>query len=321
MGCANLLAKLERKPLYSVLGKERMLPIPFLNVINGGAHAANKLAVQEFMIAPFGKNFRESLRMGAETYHALKKKLGDKYGKESTNVGDEGGFAPKINHVEDALRVLVDTIDSLGYSGKIKIALDAAASEFHHNGIYNIDGKKLDYHYMVDFYEHLVKNYPIISIEDPFDQDHFEAWKELTARIGSVKGHKAGIQNSGGRNKVQIVGDDLLCTNPTRINMALERGLCNALLLKVNQIGSLSEAIGAAKLAMKHDWNVMVSHRSGETEDSFIADLAVALGNGQIKTGAPCRSERLAKYNQLMRIEEQLGNKAKYAGNILRFRN
>lgn len=307
LASANLLAKLERKPLYSVLGTGRLLPIPFFNVINGGAHAASKLAIQEFMIAPFGKNFRESLRMGAETYHALKKKLGEKYGRESTNVGDEGGFAPKINHVEDALRVLVDTIDSLGYSGKIKIGLDAAASEFYHKGSYHIDGRELSATKMVDFYEYMVDNYPIISIEDPFEQDHFIPWKELTDRLA--------------KRRIQVVGDDLLCTNPHRINMALERKLCNALLLKVNQIGSLSEAIGAAKLAMKNDWNVMVSHRSGETEDSFIADLAVALGNGQIKTGAPCRSERLAKYNQLLRIEEQLGSKARYAGNVLKFRN
>jgi enolase len=310
LACASLLAKLENKPLYSVLGKGRMLPIPFFNVINGGEHAANNLAVQEFMIAPFGKNFKESLRMGAETYHELKKNLAKKYGKESTNVGDEGGFAPKINKVEDALKILVKTFEELGYEKKIKIGMDAAASEFYSHGYYHIDGKKKGYHKMIDYYEDLVKHYPIISIEDPFDQDHFLAWKDLNDKIG-----KGAIGK-----KVQIVGDDLLCTNPRRIHMALDRNMCNALLLKVNQIGTLSEAIGAAKLAMKNKWNVMVSHRSGETEDPFIADLAVALNCGQIKTGAPCRSERLAKYNQLLRIEEELGKKAKYAGNVFKFR-
>lgn len=311
LACASLLAKLENKPLYSVLGSGRMLPIPFFNVINGGQHAANNLAVQEFMIAPFGKNFAESLRMGSETYHELKKNLAKKYGKESTNVGDEGGFAPRINKVEDALQILVKTFEELGYEKKIKIGMDAAASEFYQHGYYHVDGKKKGYHKMIDFYEDLVKHYPIISIEDPFDQDHFLAWKDLTDKLGKGAVNK----------RVQIVGDDLLCTNPRRIKMALDRNMCNALLLKVNQIGSLSEAIGAAKLAMKNNWGVMVSHRSGETEDSFIADLAVALNCGQLKTGAPCRSERLAKYNQLLRIEEELGKKAKYAGNVLKFRD
>ncbi|MBI4453162.1 phosphopyruvate hydratase [Candidatus Woesearchaeota archaeon] len=316
LGCANLLAKLENKPLYSILGNgkksEILLPIPFLNVINGGKHAANKIAFQEFMIAPFGKNFRESLRMGAEAYHQLKKEISEKYGKESTNVGDEGGFAPKIEHVEHALNLLVKTIDSLGYKKQIKIAIDAAASEFYHHGYYHVDGRKFGSGRMIDFYEHLVKNYPIISLEDPFEQDHFLPWKELRERIGKDKSWACGGKG------IQIVGDDLLCTNPNRIKMALDRNMCNALLLKVNQIGTLSEAINAAKLAMKNNWSVMVSHRSGETEDSFIADLAVALGCGQIKSGAPCRSERLAKYNQLMRIEEELGNKARYAGNVMR---
>lgn len=318
LGCANLLAKLENKPLYSILGKGRLLPIPFFNVINGGKHAANKIAFQEFMIAPFGKNFRESMRMGAEVYHQLKKEISEKYGKESTNVGDEGGFAPKIDHVEHALNLLVKTIDSLGYEKQIKIAIDAAASEFYHNGYYHVDGHKFDGNKMIDFYEHLVKNYPIISLEDPFEQDHFLPWKELRKRVGKDKSW-ACVGNSIGKSSnkgVQIVGDDLLCTNPNRIKMALERNMCNALLLKVNQIGTLSEAIGAAKLAMNNKWGVMVSHRSGETEDSFIADLVVALGCGQIKSGAPCRSERLAKYNQLLRIEEELGNKARYAGNV-----
>ncbi|MFH1439921.1 MAG: phosphopyruvate hydratase [Candidatus Woesearchaeota archaeon] len=320
LASASLLAKLQNKQLYSILGKGKMLPVPFFNVINGGQHAANKLAVQEFMIAPFGKNFKESLRMGAEVYHELKKVISNKYGKESTNVGDEGGFAPtKIDQVEDALQVLVQTIDSLGYGNKVKIGMDAAASEFYKHGYYHIDGKKLGHHRMLDFYEHIVKHYPVISIEDPFDQDHFLPWKDLTDKIGSRNASDGKRKNKSIKN-IQIVGDDLLCTNPRRIKMALDRNMCNALLLKVNQIGSLSEAIDAAKLAMKNNWGVMVSHRSGETEDPFIADLVVALGCGQIKTGAPCRSERLAKYNQLLRIEEELGSKAIYAGNVLKFR-
>ena len=310
LACASLLAQLEKKPLYSVLGKGRMLPIPFMNVINGGRHAENKLAIQEFMIAPFGKNFKESLRIGDEADHELKRVLAKKYGKASTNVGDEGGFAPNVNNVEEVLHLLMKTFENLGYEKKIKIGMDAAASEFFKQGYYHVDGRKMGYHRLLDFYEHMIKHFPIISIEDPFAQDHFLPWKDMTERLGSGSVNK----------KLQIVGDDLLCTNPRRIGMAVDRNMCNALLLKVNQIGTLSEAIDAAKLAMKNKWNVMVSHRSGETADPFIADLAVALNCGQIKTGAPCRSERLAKYNQLLRIEEQMGKRAKYAGKVLKFR-
>ena len=296
LACARASAIVQNKPLYKVLGGANVLPIPFMNVINGGKHADNKLSFQEFMIAPMAKTFAERLRIGAEAYHQLKKIIGEKYGKSSTNIGDEGGFAPNLTNVRDGLDLLMKTIESLGYQKQIKIAMDCAASEFYENGKYKVDGIAIDSGDLLDFYQRLVQDYPIISIEDPFEQDDFDSFAELNRRIG---------------RKMQIVGDDLLVTNVKRIQMALDKKLCNALLLKVNQIGSLTEAIDAAKLAMKSKWNVMVSHRSGETEDAFIADLVVGLGCGQIKSGAPCRSERLAKYNQLLRIEEELGKKAK----------
>ena len=272
------------------------MPIPFMNVINGGVHADNKLSFQEFMIAPIAGTFAERLRIGSETYHELKKVISKKYGKSSTNVGDEGGFAPNLNKVEDALELLSKTLDNLGYQKHVKIAIDAAASEFYHNGKYEVDGQTYDSSRLIDFYIEIIRKYPIVSLEDPFSQDDFIPWSELTRKVHT-----------------QIVGDDLLVTNPARIKMAQERKLCNALLLKVNQIGTLTESINAAKLSMKNDWNVMVSHRSGETESTFIADLVVGLGCGQIKSGAPCRTERVAKYNQLLRIEEELGKKAKQA--------
>lgn len=291
-----------------------VLPVPFLNVINGGSHAGNKLAFQEFMIAPVGApSFKEALRYGAEVYHTLKSGIKKKYGIDATNVGDEGGFAPNILNATEALDLLVDAIKNAGYEGKVKIAMDVAASEF-----YNKETKQYDLDFktpnndksllktgqqLVDIYVDLVKKYPIVSIEDPFDQDDWEHYAKLTAAIG---------------NTVQIVGDDLLVTNPTRINKSLEKKACNALLLKVNQIGSISEAIEACLLSQKNSWGVMVSHRSGETEDVFIADLVAGLRTGQIKTGAPCRSERTAKYNQLLRIEESLGSKAVYAGEKFR---
>ena len=297
LACARCSAVAQRKHLYEILGGKNILPIPFMNVINGGKHADNMLSFQEFMIAPMGKTFSESIRLGSETYHALKKRIAEKYGKSSTNVGDEGGFAPNLKSVREALELLVKTIDGLGYGKEIKIAIDAASSEFYHKGSYMVDGKLVPREKMIRFYEELIYDYPIISIEDPFEQDDFMPYSELMERM---------VKN------VQIVGDDLLVTNTKRIKMALDRKLCNALLLKVNQIGTLTEAIEAANLAMSNGWNVMVSHRSGETESSFISDLAVGLGTGQIKSGAPCRSERLAKYNRLLRIEEHLGRKARY---------
>ena len=296
MACLRAGALLKKKPLYQYIseisGRKPSIPTPFCNVINGGRHADNKLKMQEFMIVPVGlKSFSESARIISETYHVLKTIVSKKYG--ASGVGDEGGFAPKINNAFEALELITDAIEKSGYEKYVKIALDPAASEFYKNKKYVIE-KKLTGMEIVDYYINLVKKYPIISIEDPFDQDDFNSYAELTRKIGS---------------KIQIVGDDLLVTNVERIRKAVNLKLCNALLLKPNQIGTVTEAIDAANLAFKSRWNVMVSHRSGETEDSFIADLATGLGCGQIKLGAPCRGERTAKYNQLIRIEEEIGKK------------
>jgi enolase len=301
LAAARLSASTQNKPLYSVLGGKNIMPIPCMNIINGGKHAQTGLQFQEFMICPRGRTFADSLRMGAETYQVLKELIAKEYGKSSTNVGDEGGFAPNIKKVEEGLDILTRAIKKAGYDGLIKIAIDAASSEFYDKKkkAYFVDGKWLSAEKLTKLYEHIIDSYPVFSIEDPFEQDDFAPYPVLT-HIANKKG-------------VQVVGDDLLVTNPERIRMALDKGLCSALLLKVNQIGSLTEAVTAAKLAMDNGWKVMVSHRSGETEDSFIADLVVGLGTGQIKTGAPCRSERLAKYNQLLRIEEELGHKAMMA--------
>jgi len=300
-------------PLYRHLAdlagtKEIRLPVPAFNVINGGSHAGNKLAFQEFMILPVGADsFKESLRMGAEVYHNLKAVIKDKYGLDATNVGDEGGFAPNIQDAREGLELLVKAIDKAGYTGKVKIGMDVAASEFfEEGGKYNLDFKnkhadeshKITGEKLADLYRSYVKEFPVVSIEDPFDQDDWENYPKLTSSVQS---------------EIQIVGDDLLVTNPKRIHTAIEKKAANALLLKVNQIGSVSESIKAAQIAHSAGWSVMVSHRSGETEDTFIADLVVGLNTGQIKTGAPCRSERLAKYNQLLRIEEELGANAHFA--------
>ncbi|MFO7711054.1 MAG: phosphopyruvate hydratase [Candidatus Woesearchaeota archaeon] len=279
------------------------LPVPSFNVLNGGKHAGNGLAIQEFMILPVGaETFKEALRMGAETYHELKKVIAETYGIDATNVGDEGGFAPNITGTKEALDLLQQSIKKAGYEGKIKIGMDCAASEFFSEGRYNLAFKTgediRDTEGMLAFYKEILASYPIISIEDPFDQDDWEAYSRFMEEV-----------------EVQVVGDDLLVTNPERIKEAHEKKACNALLLKVNQIGSITEAIDACKIAQSYGWNVMVSHRSGETEDSFIADLVVGLNTGQIKSGAPCRSERLAKYNQLLRLEEELGPRARY-GNV-----
>ncbi|MFO8015483.1 MAG: phosphopyruvate hydratase [Candidatus Woesearchaeota archaeon] len=300
LACARCSSAVQKKPLYTILGGKNIMPIPFMNIINGGKHADNRLSIQEFMIAPMAKTFSERLRLGAETYHELKRRIAKKYGKDSTNVGDEGGFAPNLKTTREALDLLMETMEALGHENHIRIAMDAAASEFYNKKkeSYHVDGKRMGREKLISFYEGLIYDYPIVSLEDPFDQDDLMPHSELMERCV---------------RKVQIVGDDLLVTNPARIRMALKRKLCNALLLKVNQIGTLTEAKEAAKLAMDNRWDVMVSHRSGETSGNFIADLAVGLGTGQIKSGAPCRSERLAKYNQLLRIEEELGKKAKQA--------
>ena len=284
---------------------EVSLPVPSFNVINGGRHAGNKLAMQEFMLLPIGaETFSEAMRMGTETYHQLKAVIKKKYGQDAVNVGDEGGFAPNIQDNKEGLELLKEAIGAAGYTGKIKIGMDVAASEFFKEGKYdlNFKGDNPDFksgEEMIALYKEFVEQYGIVSIEDPFDQDDWSPYTQLTEAV---------------QGTTQIVGDDLLVTNPSRIKEAIEKKACNSLLLKVNQIGSISESIEACKLAHEAGWSVMVSHRSGETEDTFIADLVVGLGTGQIKTGAPCRSERLAKYNQLLRIEEQLGAQAVYAG-------
>uniref|UniRef100_A0A8C4I1K9 phosphopyruvate hydratase n=1 Tax=Dicentrarchus labrax TaxID=13489 RepID=A0A8C4I1K9_DICLA len=288
---------------------EVILPVPAFNVINGGSHAGNKLAMQEFMILPVGaSSFKEAMRIGAEVYHNLKNVIKEKYGKDATNVGDEGGFAPNILENKEALELLKNAIGKAGYTDKIVIGMDVAASEFYKGGKYDLDFKSPDdpSRYispdkLADLYKSFVKDYPVVSIEDPFDQDDWEAWTNFTTSTS-----------------IQVVGDDLTVTNPKRISKAVADKACNCLLLKVNQIGSVTESLQACKMAQSNGWGVMVSHRSGETEDTFIADLVVGLCTGQIKTGAPCRSERLAKYNQLLRIEEELGDKARFAGQNFR---
>ncbi|MBS3158142.1 phosphopyruvate hydratase [Candidatus Woesearchaeota archaeon] len=291
----------------SVDNDKFVLPVPFMNVINGGKHAGNSLAIQEYMIAPVGaRSFREAMQLGCEVYHTLKEIIKTKYGKNAVNVGDEGGFAPPLSNVEEPLKLVQSAIDKLGYGKQIRIALDCAASEFYDEKqlVYKVDGKELSSERLIDLYTDFTERYNLVSIEDPFDQEDFASYAELTKSVG---------RNSKNGNNVQIVGDDLLVTNVKRIKKAISVKACNALLLKVNQIGTITESLAAAKLSMDNKWNVMVSHRSGETEDSFIADLAVGLGCGEIKSGAPCRGERLAKYNQLLRIEEELGEKAGYS--------
>uniref|UniRef100_A0A671MTB1 phosphopyruvate hydratase n=1 Tax=Sinocyclocheilus anshuiensis TaxID=1608454 RepID=A0A671MTB1_9TELE len=277
---------------------EVILPVPAFNVINGGSHAGNKLAI----------SFKEAMRIGAEVYHNLKNVIKVKYGQDATNVGDEGGFAPNILENQEALELLKSAISKAGYTDEIVIGMDVAASEFYRDGKYDLDFKSPDdpNRYispdeLADLYKSFIQDYPVVSIEDPFDQDDWEAWTNFT--------------NS---TDIQVVGDDLTVTNPKRIANAVENKACNCLLLKVNQIGSVTESLQACKMAQSNGWGVMVSHRSGETEDTFIADLVVGLCTGQIKTGAPCRSERLAKYNQILRIEEELGDKAQFAGKNFR---
>jgi len=284
--------------------------VPAFNVINGGSHAGNKLAMQEFMILPTGAStFTEAMKMGTEVYHHLKNVIKGRFGLDATSVGDEGGFAPNILNNKEALELIIEAIKIAGYTGKIEIGMDVAASEFYKDGKYDLDFKNpksnqadwISGEQLANLYLEYVKEFPIISIEDPFDQDHWEAWTLLTSKTS-----------------IQIVGDDLTVTNPTRIKTAAEKKSCNCLLLKVNQIGSITEAINAHLFAKQNGWGTMVSHRSGETEDTFIGDLVVGLSTGQIKTGAPCRSERLAKYNQILRIEEELGPDAIYAGKNFR---
>ena len=279
-----------------------VLPVPMMNIINGGAHADTSVDVQEFMIAPVGADsFKEALRWGAEVYHALKSVLKTK--KLATGLGDEGGFAPDLPGTHAALDLIAEAVEKTGYTlGRdIALALDVAATEFYADGTYSYEGKKLSAAELSAVYEALVNEYPLVSIEDPLAEDDWDGWVALTTAIGS---------------KVQIVGDDLFVTNPERIDDGIARGAANALLVKVNQIGTLSETLDAVTLAQSSGYRCMMSHRSGETEDTTIADLAVATGCGQIKSGAPARSDRVAKYNQLLRIEEGLGDAARYAGDL-----
>jgi enolase len=279
-------------------GDGATLPVPMMNVINGGAHAANSIDLQEFMVVPAGaESFAEALRIGTEVYHALKKVLGDR--GLATGIGDEGGFAPDLESSEAAIEAVLEAAERAGHRDRIAIALDPATSEVYENGRYRFEGRDLSSAEMPAFWRGIVEAYPVVSIEDGLAEDDWDAWKTLTAELGST---------------VQLVGDDLFVTNPARLQQGIERGVGNSILVKVNQIGTLTETIEAVRLAQANGYTAVMSHRSGETEDSTIADLAVALGTGQIKTGAPARSDRVAKYNQLLRIEEELGSRATYPG-------
>ncbi|MGI5154508.1 phosphopyruvate hydratase [Microbispora sp. CA-102843] len=289
-------------PLFRYVGgpNAHILPVPMMNILNGGAHADTNVDIQEFMIAPIGaETFSEAVRMGAETYHTLKGVLKEK--GYATGLGDEGGFAPNLPSNRDALDLIMVAIEKAGYTPgqDIALALDVAASEFHNDGVYTIDGKGVSAAELISFYEDLVRSYPLVSIEDPLNEEDWEGWKAITTSLGA---------------KVQLVGDDLFVTNPERLGRGIREGAANALLVKVNQIGTLSETLDAVDLAHRSGYRSMMSHRSGETEDTTIADLAVATNCGQIKTGAPARSDRVAKYNQLLRIEELLDDAARYAG-------
>jgi len=291
-------------PLFQYLGGTAacLLPNPCLNIINGGEHADNNVDIQEFMIIPAGAScFAEALRMAAEVYHTLKSEL--KKRGLSTGVGDEGGFAPNLESNEEAIKFILNAIEKAGYSsGKdIFLGLDVAASSFYAGGKYVLkgEGKQYNSSELVSYYESLVEKYPIISIEDGLSEDDWDGWKVLTEQLGG---------------KIQLTGDDLFVTNPERLKKGIDLGIANSILIKLNQIGTLTETLDTIQMAKKASYTTMISHRSGETEDTFIADLAVATNAGQLKTGAPCRSERVAKYNQLLRIEEELGDAAKYAG-------
>ncbi|MFA4991442.1 MAG: phosphopyruvate hydratase [Candidatus Omnitrophota bacterium] len=303
MAAAKAAALQKEIPLYKYLGGEKanVLPVPMMNILNGGSHADNNVDLQEFMIMPKGASrFSEALRMGAEIFHNLKKILHDK--KLSTAVGDEGGFAPDLRSNEEAIEVILAAIQKAGYkAGKdVFIALDPAASSFYENGKYILEAEKVKENSaedMVDFYADWVSKYPIISIEDGLAEDDWDGWKKLTDRIGG---------------KVQLVGDDLFVTNTKRLKMGIEKKVTNSILIKVNQIGTVTETIEAIKMAKKNNYTAVVSHRSGETEDTTISHLVVAMGTGQIKTGSLCRTDRICKYNELLRIEEDLGKKAVY---------
>jgi enolase len=304
LAVAHAAANASDKPLYAYIGgKEALvLPVPMMNILNGGKHAENSTDLQEFMIMPTGaKSFSHALQMGCEIYHALKKAI--KGRKLNTNVGDEGGFAPSLQSNKDAIELILSAIEIAGYKPgtDCQIAIDAAASSFYHEGSYILEreGKTLSGSGMVDFYVDWVSKYPIISIEDGLDEDDWDNWSLLTKKIGG---------------KIQLVGDDLYTTNVKRLKNGIDLKSSNSILIKVNQIGTLTETLSAIKMAREEGWTAVISHRSGETEDVTIADLAVAMNSGQIKTGAPCRSERVAKYNRLLEIESELGTRARYPG-------
>ncbi|WP_037317257.1 phosphopyruvate hydratase [Amycolatopsis orientalis] len=304
LAVAKAAAESAELELFRYLGgpNAHVLPVPMLNILNGGAHADTDVDIQEFMIAPIGaESFREALRWGTEVYHSLKSVL--KGRGLATGLGDEGGFAPSLKNNREALDLILQAIEKAGYApGRdVALALDVAATEFFADGAYTFEGAKKSAEQMSAYYAELLRDYPLVSIEDPLSEDDWDGWVQLTAEVGE---------------KVQIVGDDLFVTNPDRLEEGITRRAANALLVKVNQIGTLSETLDAISLATSYGYKSMMSHRSGETEDTFIADLAVATGVGQIKTGAPARGERIAKYNQLLRIEETLADAARYAGDL-----
>ncbi|UCD45375.1 MAG: phosphopyruvate hydratase [Candidatus Bathyarchaeota archaeon] len=299
IACAKAASASEGLQLYEYVGEGGLsiLPIPFFNIINGGKHAGNQLDFQEFMVVPVGAgSFREAVRIGSEIYHTLRAQLFEEYGKNAINVGDEGGFSPPLSRPRKALDAIIYAVEETGYSDKVSLGMDVAASSFFKKDEgYSVSGELLDCGEMIDLYRDLVEAYPIISIEDPLEEEDYEGFVEVTEELN-----------------IQILGDDIFVTNPARLRKGIEMGAANALLWKVNQVGTLTEAIDAAKLAKDNGYAVQASHRSGDTEDPFVADLAVGIGCGQIKSGAPARGERTAKYNRLLRIEEWLGEDSIY---------
>jgi enolase len=308
LAVAKAAAASEKKPLYKYLGQgsANLLPLPLMNILNGGMHADNNLDIQEFMIAPLGfDKFSRALQAAGEIFHNLKSILKGK--KLSTSVGDEGGFAPSLTSNEQALELIIEAIEKAGYKPgeEVALALDSAASSFYKEGSYLLEGRKVDSGHMIDFYSNLVSKYPIISLEDGLDENDWPGWKKLTEALG---------------NKIQLVGDDLFVTNIKYLRRGIQEGVANSILIKVNQIGSLSETLEAVNLAAESNYTSVISHRSGETEDTTISHLAVGTGCGQIKTGSMARSDRIAKYNELLRIEEELGSEAQYAGKTFKFK-
>ena len=307
LAVAHAAANACKIPLYKYISSDAcLLPVPLMNILNGGMHADNNLDIQEFMIVPLGfDSFRDALRAAAEVFHTLKSILKEK--GLSTSVGDEGGFAPNLSRNEDALRLIIQAIEKAGYTpGKqVALALDPAASSFFKDGKYIFEGKKVTSQDMIDFYSQMVEKFPIVSLEDGLAEDDWEGWRNLTGRLGE---------------KIQIVGDDLFVTNTERLQKGIDTKVANSILIKVNQIGTLSETLAAIKLAAQHSYTAVISHRSGETEDTTIAHLAVGVNCGQIKTGSVSRTDRVAKYNELLRIEEELDKNAKYAGRTFKFK-